>query len=71
MDDLTPLDIQVAMIGKRDHAEKGIIICAVLAISEYGLEENVQEYLEKYPDTSFVDLDAYIISLCPPIEIVD
>lgn len=68
---LTDLQKKVAEIGKRENAEKEMIIIAVLAISEYGLQEEVQDYLDKNPDTSFKDLVDFIISLCPPIEIVD
>lgn len=72
MDELTTLDRQILKIAKRDMpTDKGLIIGAILAVREYDLEEDVQKYLEKYPDTSFMNLDAYITSLCPPIEIVD
>lgn len=68
---LSELDKRVIGIGKRDSAEDGLVICAVLALSEYELEEDVQEYLEQHPDTTFEELDKFIISLCPPLEIVD
>jgi hypothetical protein len=71
MGELTTLDMQIASVGKKDSAEKGLIICAVLAVHEYGLEEDIQEYLDQNPNISFADLDDYIISLCPPLEIVD
>ncbi|MBQ5999905.1 MAG: hypothetical protein IJL15_00015 [Clostridia bacterium] len=68
---LTDLEDQIIEIGKRDNIEKGIIICAILALNNHSLEHDVQEYLDRHPDTSFMDLDDYIISLCPPLEIVD
>ena len=71
---LTELDKRILQIGERDgirEYDKILMIGAVLAIHEYGLEKDVQDYLDKNPNASFMELDDYIISLCPPLEIVD
>lgn len=71
MDELTALEKKVVEVGKRDSAEKDLIICDVLAIGEYDLEEAVQNYLNDHPNATFAELDQFICDLCPPLEIVD
>ena len=68
---LTELDKSIADVWKASDIEKGLLICCVLAVHEYGLEEDVQDYLDSHPDISFMELDDFITSLCPPLEIVD
>ena len=71
---LSPAQYQIYLIGKRDgiyEHDKGLVIIAVLSISEYDLEEDVEIYLDEHPDATFMELDDYIVSLCPPLEIVD
>lgn len=71
MVDLTPLEKEILKIANRDKPDKGLVIGAVLAIREYTLEEDVQDYLDNHPNISFMVLDEFITSLCPPLEIVD
>lgn len=71
MEKVTALEDQIIKIANRDKPEKGLVICALLASREYDLEQDVQNYLDGHPDCSFMELGEYIISLCPPLEIVD
>ena len=68
---LTKLDESIIELWKSSDTEKEMLICNCLAVREYGLEEDVQAFLDSHPDITFMELDEYITSLCPPIEIVD
>lgn len=68
---ITPLEEEVISIIKRDNAEKDMGIGTLLAMREYKLQDEVQEYLKKNPDTSFKDLDDFVFSFVPDVEITD
>ena len=68
---LTDLEESIVDVWKTSDAENGLLVCCVLAVREYGLEEDVQAFLDSHPDVTFMELDDYIVSLCPPLEIVD
>ena len=68
---LTELEESIVNVWKTSDAENGLLVCCVLAVREYGLENDVQDFLDSHPGISFMELDEYITSLCPPIEIVD
>lgn len=68
---LTELEESIVDVWKTSDAENGLLVCCVLAVREYGLEEDVQAFLDGHPDVTFMELDDFITSLCPPLEIVD
>ena len=68
---LTGLEESIVDVWKTSDAENGLLVCCVLAVREYGLEEDVQAFLDGHPDVTFMELDDFITSLCPPLEIVD
>ena len=68
---LTALDTSIIKLWKSSDTEKEMLICNCLAIREYALEEDVQAFLDSHPGVTFMELDNYITSLCPPLEIVD
>lgn len=68
---LTTLDKSIIKLWKSSDTEKEMLICNCLAIREYGLEEDVQAFIDSHPDVTFMELDDFITSLCPPLEIVD
>ena len=68
---LSELEESIVDVWKTSDAENGLLVCNVLAVREYGLEKDVKDFLDSHPNISFMELDEYITSLCPPIEIVD
>ena len=68
---LTTLDKSIIKLWKSSDMEKEMLICNCLAIREYSLEEDVQSFIDNHPDITFMELDDFITSLCPPLEIVD
>lgn len=71
MEHITDVEEQIISIANRDKPDKGVVICNLLAIREYDLANDVQNYLDGNPDCTFMELDEFITSLCPPLEIVD
>ena len=47
---LTKLDESIIELWKSSDTEKEMLICNCLAVREYGLEENVQAFLDSHPD---------------------
>ena len=68
---LTELDKSIINLWKSSDTEKEMLICNCLAVREYCLEADVQAFLDGHPDVTFMELDDFITSLCPPLEIVD
>ena len=68
---LTDLDERIIEISKRDQGERDLCLICVLVIHKYDLEEDVREYLADHPHASFDEIDRFVASLCPDVEIVD
>ena len=68
---LTELDERIIKIGMRDEVENRLIIITVLGVREYGLQDETEAYLKEHPDTTFMELNRFVISVSPPLEIVD
>ena len=65
------IEDEVLRIRKRDGGQMDLFVGTMLAIGEYGLEDDVWEYLKGHPTATFNELERFISELCPPIEIVD
>ena len=68
---LTETDRAIYELWKTADVERELLIVDALSIHEYDLEDKVREYLCNNPDATFMDVDEFIASLCPPLEIVD
>ena len=68
---LTETDRAIYELWKTADVERELLIVDALSIHEYDLEDKVREYLCNNPDATFMDVDEFIESLCPPLEIVD
>lgn len=62
---------QIVEIGKRDGTEEALVSCTALAAGYYGVENDVQEYIEEHPDATVEEISKFIDSIIPPMEIVE
>lgn len=69
--ELSETDETIIDLSKRDGIEKDLCLGTILAIHEYDLENEARNYLSTHLSAGFWDIDKYIMSLCPPLEIVD
>ena len=68
---LTELDEAICALWGQSNVERELLIVDVLAMHEYGVEDQVQEFLDSTPDATFMDVDNFIDSITPSVEIVD
>ena len=68
---LTEIEQSVVDLWRMSDAGNDLLIGTVLAMREYGLENQVKDYLDNNPDASYEALDAFVMSLFPDDEIVD
>lgn len=68
--ELKDYEINIAKVC-HDEGRDGLGIVLVLAVEEYGLKEDVLDFLKTNRNPSADDLADLIKALCPPIEIID
>ena len=68
---LTEIEQSVVDLWRMSDAGNDLLIGTVLAMREYGLEEQVKDYLDNNPDASYETLDDFVMSQFPDVEIVD
>ena len=68
---LTNIEQSVVDLWRMSDAGNDLLIGTVLAMREYGLEDQVRDFLDNNPDASYEALDAFVMSLFPDDEIVD
>ena len=68
---LTEIEQSVVDLWRMSDAGNDLLIGTVLAMREYGLEDQVKDYLENNPDASYEAVDDFVMSQFPDVEIVD
>ena len=68
---LTNIEQSVVDLWRMSDAGNDLLIGTVLAMREYGLEDQVRDFLDNNPDASYEALDDFVMSQFPDVEIVD
>ena len=68
---LTNIEQSVVDLWRMSDAGNDLLIGTVLAMREYGLEDQVRDFLDNNPDASYEALDNFVMSQFPDVEIVD
>lgn len=55
----------------KDKEEVTTLVCVALMAEQYDVEEETRNYLDEHPTASLQELDEYLLSIIPPLEIVD
>lgn len=55
----------------KDKEEVTTLACVALMAEQYDVEKETKAFLDEHPDASLQDLDEYLISIIPPLEVVD
>ncbi|MBS4785167.1 MAG: hypothetical protein KH009_03545 [Clostridiales bacterium] len=58
-------------LAQVDEDEKVLMIGLALGPEQYGVEDEMLQYLKCHPGASFQEVDEYFYSIIPPLEIVD
>lgn len=56
--------------AKNGH-ERGILLALGLAPKHFEMEDEMLQYINAHPDATISELDEYMLSILPPLEIVD
>lgn len=69
-------DYQKRLIDKylqkaSDGHERGVLLSLGIAPKYFDLEDEMSQYIDEHPDATLAELDKYLLSIIPPLEIVD